>query len=577
MAGRSRLSIGKRGRDEWDEGADGAPPPCPLAQQPAPMEDREKYQQMQRACRDGVDARTSWTVEQLSCLWAELDMLLAEVGERRAQLHGERAALTVWMALSMLTSPQAVQDLDEEEAVGGARTRSSAIGTGLDGLGLTRQMSEPLVPLKPPGARDRHGRFLKSDLERAGGQFDAEGGGCTGKSREPPASYEYEGEAAGYEIRRVSAEADPEALWHFVDAYFDPVSEAAADVLHAEARVRRFCAEEMDACDPFELRPRGRHYLEQWDEEAQLLVLALAHSGVAPPPPFTPGTAEAAGAAVGKLHWQLELEAHNYSARVLAALVDKPGFIPRIDIAPTRAGAVDSLSLPTQPAVMCVAAEADSRQQSAALEEELRAELVRLGLIDGLDAKLADEDDPLCAELRQVQGELRATVAQNESLCHKGRERLGRFVDAQRVEERRQAETDEVTEQWRVVMKRLKLERKAERKRKKLSNLRGNKLGNPTAPKPPATAAEQQAPAADVAAGGVAAESVVAVEPKEEGGSGGGGSNDESTEDEREEEPGPGWGAAAPQIVGAVGVSPGRAKAAKRTTRQSSTTAAGAQ
>jgi hypothetical protein len=556
------------------------------------MEDKACFPHLQRACRDGTDGRNCWTLEQLECLWAELDMLLAEVGDRRAQLHGERAALTVWMSMSMLKSPQLFQ-LTDEDGVGGARTRSAGMaGCGLEGFGLARQLSGAL---NSKGSRDRYGRFLKSELDanaeglqkgeahlaNAGaGALNGSGGGGGGSANGGKGGAElddeeWEGEAAGYEIRRASAEADPEAFWQFGEGYFEPVSQEAADtIFDMHARTRRFCGDEVDVDDPFEMLPRGRHYLEQWEEEAQLFTL-VNNGGASPPPPAAP----ALRPAEGKLHWQLDAEdPQRYSSRVFNALVDQPGFIPCIDIAPTRAGALDSLSQPTPLEALTVSDSSDQAKLSAQLEEELRAELLRVGLLDGMETKLADEDDSLCAELRAVQLQLRAAVTANEAQCAAARSKIEQWLQQQREEESKQAEAEALVERWRAVMKRLKAERKAERRRKNFGNLKtanGRKVTYADAAAP--TMAARAASVGGEAASQLAAEGPApapkgngtgpgASPPPRDGDDGDDGLNDDSSDEEREEEPGPGWGMAAPDAVASAAPTPARLVAARKRT-----------
>jgi hypothetical protein len=541
------------------------------------MEDKGSYPHLQRASRDGSDQRNCWTLEQLECLWAELDMLLTGVDDRRAQLHGERAALTVWMALSMLKSPPLSQPLDDESDRGPARTRSAANAGGTEGLGLTRQQS---VTLNSRGATARTSKpETDAPLNQKVEPVSAAAGGAKKAAVADPPE-EWEGEAAGYTIRRVSAEADPEALWNFTDAYFAPVPASAADVLDADVRIRRFCGDDVDtSVDPFEVLPRGRHYLEQWEEEARLLASILPNGvgAFSTPTLQPPALAGGGGASAERLHWQLDAgEQTTFTPRVFNALVDQPGFVPRIDIAPTRAGAVDALSQPTPPAVMAVCAECDMREFSARLEDKLRLELVRVGLLDSAADEPGDEDDSLCAELRLAQAQLRAAVAQNEALCHESRLKLDRWLEGQQLDEHTRADSDALVERWRVVMKRLKAERKAERKRKKLGNLKvaGRKAADPTtaaaaAAAPCRESAEGSAPAAAEAG---AADDVEAPAMGAEGeANGDGNSNDESSEEEREEDPGPGWGAAAPEGIATMLASNAKAErpttARKRATR----------
>ncbi|KAG8464637.1 hypothetical protein KFE25_010005 [Diacronema lutheri] len=576
---RHLLRIRKRGRDEWDEGADGGLPSCPLVPQPVPMEDRSSYPHLQRACPDGVDTRSSWTLEQLECLWAELDQLLTEVDDRRARLHGERAALTAWMAISMLKSP-AIAPV-EDDAMGGARTRSSALVGALDGIGLARQLS---VTVK--GARDRHGRFLKSELDspRADSRADAAASagayasaahGGRAKGADQPPDHEHEGEAAGYEIRRVSDEADPEALWLYTEAFFAPLSRADAEVLDAGLRVRRFWGDDFDAAaDPFALGPRGQHYLLQWEDEARLLGLASIGAFHATAPSSAAAAAAGAGAGAAclgaphdRVHWLSSAREHPLTARVFNALVDRPGFVPRLDMAPTRAGAVDSLAQPTPHAAMSVVGEADTRERAARLDGELRAELVRVGLLDSAGAQLADEDDTLCVELRHLQAQLRASIAQNEALCRESRARFDAFLAEHEVERASQAQADALVERWRAVMKRLKAERKAERRRTKAAG-GGRKVADASAPLPP-RADDARGAHPDAAQSAVAAESADAPAAAARAKGDEGASNDESSEEEREEEPGPGWGAAAPDAIASAAAPPFArpTTARKRTTR----------
>lgn len=584
QAASCRLTVGKRAREEWDEG-EGGPPPCPLEPQPVPMEDKACYPHLLRACPDGIDTRSSWTLEQLECLWAELDMLLAEVEDRRARLHGERASLAVWMALSLLKCP-GLQPADDV-AASGARTRSSAMAGG-EAAGVERQLS---VTLGNRGQRDRQGRFLKPepDSPRCEPRGDAaavaapgaSGCGAARAKGAELAEHEHEGEAAGYEIRRVSAEADPEALWQFTQAFFEPLRPEDAQVLDADARVRRFCGDEPESgADPFELGPRGRYYLLQWEEEGQLLGLASCAPSAAPTGAGAgwgrAGGGEAAQGGAGEaarelLHWEADAaDGRRLTERVFSALVDRPGFVPRADAAPTRAGSVDSLSLslPAARAAMSVVGEEDTRQRSAQMEAQLRVELLKVGLIDSADAQAADEDDSLCAELRLMQEQLRAAVCQNETLCRESRARFEVFLQAQHGEQRERARSDALLERWRGVMQRLKAERKAERRRKKAAG-GARRAAGAAAPAAAREGSEGAAPerAGAEAAPGAAPETAGA--PKE---GEGGASNDESSEEEREEEPGPGWGAAAPDsIAGAAATSaptpPRAATARKRATR----------
>lgn len=599
-SGRLSVRVRKSARAEWDEGADDAPPPCPLESLPVPMEDKKAYPLLQRACRDGADQRNSWTLEQLECLWAELDMLLAEVADQRAAIHGERALLTVWMAIATLKNPHADQVAGDED-LAGARTRSGSAGDGL--LTLTRQMSA-----NTKVTRDKYGRFLRTNeldsprgsaldlaaMGRAAEQGALPANGPVGGTAAPapkkvngaePSLFELEGEAAGYEIRRVSAEADPEALWAFASSFFERLDTGAAELLDTDARARRFCAmgdgDAADLDDPFQIRPRGRHYSVQWEEEAQLLAVAdgLIPSAAA----FAPraeaagqSCADGAGGAAGsaaKYHWQRDAQELSFTPRVLGALVDQSGFVPRIDMAPTRAGAVDSISQPEPLGPITVGDESVAVESSVRLEQELRAELVRVGLLDSADAALVDEDDALCAEIRQAQAQLRTVLEQNEQLCEASRKRLPGWLAEQAAEEARVRDADEATERWRVIMKRLKAERKAERKRRKLGSRVSARVAAGAGPAAAATPAETAAEpgdggpeAAPVAEGDAAAVAEGAAPAGAEEPAGEGGSNDDSSEDDREEEPGPGWGAAAPDSIAASEAAAARATAARKRT-----------